>query len=441
MAKEPVKKTAAKAAAAKKATAKKPASKAAAPKKVVVKKAPVKKAAVKKAPAKAAVKKAPAKAAVKKAPAKAAVKKAPAKAAAAKKAPAKAAVKKAAAKAAVKKAPAKAAVKKAPAKAAVKKAPAKAAVKKAPAKAAAAKKAPVKKAVAKKAPAKAARKGKKNVSGYGGGSVDVVMSVDQVAREAASIAANAPTIAELEKLANKDNYLTINNLRAGYGKMEILHEFSLRIGRGQSLCLIGPNGAGKSTVLHSIFGFTNIFSGSIIVDGKDVTALTPSQKLSEAGIAYILQDKSVFPQMTVEENLLMGGFLKDRPAEAKAAAEMVFDKYSRLADRRDKPAGVLSGGERRLLEISRALVMQPQVLLVDEPSIGLEPRFIDMVFEILEDLQKKDGKTIIMVEQNAKKGLAFADIGYVLVSGETAIADMGNDLLENPDVGRLFLGG
>jgi branched-chain amino acid transport system ATP-binding protein len=354
------------------------------------------------------------------------VKKTATKAAAAKKATAKKPASKAAAlkKTAVKKAPVK-----------------KAAVKKAQAKAAAAKKAPVKKAVAKKAPAKAARKGKKNVSGYGSGSVDVVMSVDQVAREAASIAANAPTTPELEKLANKDNYLSINNLRAGYGKMEILHEFNLRIGRGQSLCLIGPNGAGKSTVLHSIFGFTNIFSGSIVVDGKDVTALTPSQKLSEAGIAYILQDKSVFPQMTVEENLLMGGFLKDRPAEAKAAAEMVFDKYSRLADRRDKPAGVLSGGERRLLEISRALVMQPQVLLVDEPSIGLEPRFIDMVFEILDDLQKKDGKTIIMVEQNAKKGLAFADIGYVLVSGETAIADMGNDLLENPDVGRLFLGG
>jgi branched-chain amino acid transport system ATP-binding protein len=267
------------------------------------------------------------------------------------------------------------------------------------------------------------------------------MSVDQVAREAASIAAKAPSVKELEKLTTGETYLTINDLRAGYGKMEILHNFSLRVGRGQSLCLIGPNGAGKSTVLHSIFGFTNIFSGSIVIDGKDVTALTPSQKLAEAGIAYILQDKSVFPQMTVEENLLMGGFLKDRPAEAKAAAEMVFDKYSRLADRRDKPAGVLSGGERRLLEISRALVMQPQVLLVDEPSIGLEPRFIDMVFEILDDLQKKDGKTIIMVEQNAKKGLAFADIGYVLVSGETAIADSGDALLKNPDVGRLFLGG
>ena len=273
------------------------------------------------------------------------------------------------------------------------------------------------------------------------GGVDVVMSVDQVAKEAASIAAAAPTVSELEGLVKGELFLSINNLCAGYGKMEILHNFSLEHWTGQSLCLIGPNGAGKSTVLHSIFGFTNIFSGSITVDGKDVTRLTPSQKLSAAGIAYILQDKSVFPQMTVEENLLMGGFLKEKPTEAKAAAEMVFDKYSRLADRRNKPAGVLSGGERRLLEISRALVMQPQVLLVDEPSIGLEPRFIDMVFEILDDLQRKDGKTIIMVEQNAKKGLAFADIGYVLVSGETAIADEGDRLLENPDVGRLFLGG
>ena len=306
----------------------------------------------------------------------------------------------------------------------------------------AAKKAAKTATAAKKAPArKAAAKKKGAVSGYGSGSVDVVMSVDQVAKEAASIAANAPKVSELDAMADGDAFLSINNLRAGYGKMEILHDFNLRIGRGQSLCLIGPNGAGKSTVLHSIFGFTNIFSGSIIIDGKDVTKLTPSQKLAEAGIAYILQDKSVFPQMTVEENLLMGGFLKNKPAEAKAAAEQVFAKYSRLADRRDKPAGVLSGGERRLLEISRALVMQPQVLLVDEPSIGLEPRFIDMVFEILDDLQRKDGKTIIMVEQNAKKGLAFADLGYVLVSGETAIAGEGDALLENPDVGRLFLGG
>ena len=248
-----------------------------------------------------------------------------------------------------------------------KKKAAKASAKKAAAKTAA------KAAPRKKAGKKAAKAG---VSGYGGGSVDVVMSVDQVAKEAASIAANAPTVTQLDKMVEGEAFLTIDSLRAGYGKMEILHEFSLRVGKGQSLCLIGPNGAGKSTVLHSVFGFTNIFSGSIKIDGKDVTALSPSQKLAEAGIAYILQDKSVFPQMTVEENLLMGGFLKNKPAEAKAAAEQVFAKYSRLADRRDKPAGVLSGGERRLLEISRALVMQPQVLLVDEPSIGLEPRLM-----------------------------------------------------------------
>jgi branched-chain amino acid transport system ATP-binding protein len=304
------------------------------------------------------------------------------------------------------------------------------------------KKAVTKKKAAKKPATKKSKKASaKQISGYGMGSVDVVMSVDQVVKEAASIAGEAPSLEKLGKLAKNEPFLSIDNLNAGYGKMEILHNFTLQIGQGQSLCLIGPNGAGKSTVLHSIFGFTNIFSGKISVNGKDVTHLTPSQKLAEAGIAYILQDKSVFPGMTVEENLLMGGFLKNKPAEAKIAAEMVFDKYSRLAERRDKPAGVLSGGERRLLEISRALVMNPDVLLVDEPSIGLEPRFIDMVFEILDDLQRRDGKTIIMVEQNAKKGLEFADIGYVLVSGETAMADMGDDLLTNPDVGRLFLGG
>jgi len=304
----------------------------------------------------------------------------------------------------------------------------------------------VSKATAKKATKKpAAKKAKaskdKKISGYGMGKIDVVMSVDQVGKEAAKIAKEGPTLKALDQLAKNDAFLTIEDLCAGYGKMQILHNFSLKIGKGQSLCLIGPNGAGKSTVLHSIFGFTNIFSGKISVGDKDVTALTPSQKLANAGIAYILQDKSVFPGMTVEENLMMGGFLKNKPTEAKAAAEMVFDKYSRLAERRDKPAGVLSGGERRLLEISRALVMEPDVLLVDEPSIGLEPRFIDMVFEILHDLQHRDGKTIVMVEQNAKKGLEFADIGYVLVSGETALADNGDKLLKNPEVGRLFLGG
>ena len=223
--------------------------------------------------------------------------------------------------------------------------------------------------------------------------------------------------------------------------MEILHNFDLFIGKGQSLCLIGPNGAGKSTILHSIYGFTNIFSGKIELNNIEITKLTPAEKLKSVGIAYILQDNSVFPDMTVEENLLMGGYIKDKSDESYQEAERIFQKYERLRNRRNQPAKVLSGGERRLLEISRALVMKPSVLLVDEPSIGLEPKYISMVFDILRDLQKNEKKTIILVEQNAKKGLEFADIGYVLVSGQTAIAGSGDELLNNPDVGRLFLGG
>ncbi|MCH8198094.1 MAG: ABC transporter ATP-binding protein [Proteobacteria bacterium] len=272
-----------------------------------------------------------------------------------------------------------------------------------------------------------------------------LISVEDVTREAEKIAERGPSKEDIARLAGRDPYVKIEDLQAGYGKMEILHKFNLQVARRQSLCLIGPNGAGKSTVLHSIYGFTNIFDGNIEIgdgdDKRDVTKLTSSQKLKDAGIAYILQDKSVFPGMTVEENLWMGGYLMDKPEQAKETAEKIFEKYPRLAERRTHPAGVLSGGERRLLEISRALVMEPEVLLVDEPSIGLEPRFIDMVFEILDDLQHTEGKTIIMVEQNAKKGLEFADIGYVLVSGHIAIAGTGDELLANPEVGRLFLGG
>jgi branched-chain amino acid transport system ATP-binding protein len=279
-------------------------------------------------------------------------------------------------------------------------------------------------------------------AGYHGG-VGAVISVDEVARQALEIVRDID-VGQLDALAGHKPHLRIDNLNAGYGQMEILHEFNLRVGRGQSLCLIGPNGAGKSTVLHSVFGFTNIYSGSISIEQDDepidVTRLSSNEKLRSAGIAYILQDKSVFPGMTVEENLWLGAYLMDRKS-AKQAADKIFDKYPRLAARRKHPAKVLSGGERRLLEISRALVMGPQVLLVDEPSIGLEPRFIDAVFEILGDLQSNEKKTIVMVEQNAKKGLEYADIGYVLVSGKLALAGPAKDLLNDPDVGRLFLGG
>ena len=291
--------------------------------------------------------------------------------------------------------------------------------------------------------------GKKNkpgggTNGYHAIDTDAVISVDEVTRQAEAMAEGV-SLEKVAELANNVPFVSIEHLNAGYGKMEILHDFNMQVARKQSLCLIGPNGAGKSTILHSIFGFTNIFSGKILIgdgdDKKDITSLTSSEKLKNSGIAYILQDQSVFPNMTVEENLWMGGYLMDKPDQAKETAEKIFAKYSRLAERRTHQAKVLSGGERRLLEITRALVMEPEVLLVDEPSIGLEPRFIDMVFEILHDLQHGEGKTIIMVEQNAKKGLEFADVGYVLVSGETAIAGSGDELLENPEVGRLFLGG
>ena len=256
-----------------------------------------------------------------------------------------------------------------------------------------------------------------------------------------SVLGAKPTKSDLQSLSPNDVHVTIEGLTAGYGKMEILHNIDLVCSKGQSLCLIGPNGAGKSTILHSIYGFTNIFSGKVTIDDKDITNVTPAEKLKSVGIAYILQDNSVFPDMTVEENLLMGGYTKDKTEEAYEEAQRVLEKYERLRNRRNQPAKVLSGGERRLLEISRALVMKPSVLLVDEPSIGLEPRYIEMVFEILRDLQENEKKTIILVEQNAKKGLEFADIGYVLVSGELAIVGKGDELLNNPDVGRLFLGG
>lgn len=259
--------------------------------------------------------------------------------------------------------------------------------------------------------------------------------------EAQRLTDQGPSVERIHELAKRQPLLRIDDLSAGYGKMEILHDVNLQIAAGQSLCLIGPNGAGKSTVLHSIYGFTRIRNGTIRLGDLDVTRLSSNQKLKHAGIAYILQDNSVFPNMTVEENLWMGGYLMDDPNDAKAAAERVFAKYERLAARRASPARVLSGGERRLLEISRALIMNPRVLLVDEPSIGLEPRYIDMVFEILADLRQNEGKAIVMVEQNAKKGLEFADIGYVLVAGQVALAGTGAELLQHPEVGRLFLGG
>jgi len=159
-----------------------------------------------------------------------------------------------------------------------------------------------------------------------------------------SVLGKAPVSDDLKKLSSNNIHLTIKQLSAGYGKMEILHNFDLFVSKAQSLCLIGPNGAGKSTILHSIYGFTNIFSGKIEIDGKEITNMTPAQKLKSVGIAYILQDNSVFPDMTVEENLLMGGYIKEKTEESQQEAEKIFEKYERLRIRRNQKAKVLSGG-------------------------------------------------------------------------------------------------
>ncbi len=281
----------------------------------------------------------------------------------------------------------------------------------------------------------------RSVSGYGEGGVAVVLSVDAIARQAEDLVRSGPAQEAIEALAHGAPALRVRGLRAGYGPMEILHGVDLCVGHAQSLCLIGPNGAGKSTVLHAIFGLADVYGGEISAKGADITKLPTNRKLAEAGIAYVLQDSSVFPDMTVWENLLMGGFLMESTGQAETAASAILDRYDRLRQRRDQPARVLSGGERRLLEIARALMLDPEILLIDEPSIGLEPRYIDMVFEILVDLQRAQRKAIVMVEQNARKGLDFSDIGYVLVAGRVAKAGKGDELLADPEIGRLFLGG
>ncbi|HVL72006.1 MAG TPA: ABC transporter ATP-binding protein [Beijerinckiaceae bacterium] len=261
------------------------------------------------------------------------------------------------------------------------------------------------------------------------------------AADAALLPFPPPTRARLATLVGGEPHLALLDLHAGYGKMEVLHGIDLLVGRGQSLCIIGPNGSGKSTVLNALFGLADVLAGELRVAGRDVRGASSAAMLMEAKVAYVLQNSSVFPDMTVEENLLMGGHRLGSRRAAAQAVERILDAHPRLAERRREPAGALSGGERRMLELSRALITDPAILLVDEPSIGLEPRTIDAVFAMLDRLQRTEGRTIVMVEQNAKMGLDFADLGYVLVAGRLALADRARAVRENPEVARLFLGG
>jgi branched-chain amino acid transport system ATP-binding protein len=236
-------------------------------------------------------------------------------------------------------------------------------------------------------------------------------------------------------------HLELQQLRAGYGSMEVIHGIDFSVRRGQSVCFVGPNGAGKSTVLNAIFGFAEVFGGRVVVANHDVTRLAAEKKLMTARLGYVLQTNAVFPDMTVEENLFVGAHPLPSRREAAEAVERILENYPGLGERRDVAAGALSGGERRHLELARALITDPEILLVDEPSIGLEPRAIDDVFQMLKLLQVDRGKTIIIAEQNVRKGLEFADVGCVLVSGRIAIVDEARALLKNPNIATLFLGG
>ena len=242
------------------------------------------------------------------------------------------------------------------------------------------------------------------------------------------------------RLVAENSGLAALNLGKQFKKRPVLRGISLQVQRGEAVGLLGPNGAGKTTSFYIITGLIAGDYGNVYLDGHDITEL-PMYRRARLGIGYLPQEASIFRGLTVENNLraVLEATEPER-TNREALLDELLAEFS-ISHLRRTPALALSGGERRLLEISRALVMKPSVLLVDEPSIGLEPRYIEMVFEILKDLQQNEKKTIILVEQNAKKGLEFADIGYVLVSGETAIAGKGDDLLQNPDVGRLFLGG
>lgn len=248
---------------------------------------------------------------------------------------------------------------------------------------------------------------------------------------------SAQDIAEFSDPSEK-TVLNVESLTAGYGESEVISDVNFHIDESEIVCLIGPNGAGKSTVMKSVYGFTTIHSGTITYNGEDITRLDPADALT-AGMAYVLQESSIFPRMTVEENLMMGGFVLNDDDRVEDLVEDTFEEFDRLAERRNQKARTLSGGERRLLEIARGLILDPDLVFLDEPSVGLEPRYIDTVFNRITDLRDA-GKTLMIVEQNAEKGLSIADRGYVLADGQLRYEGAGDRLLEDEQVGELYLG-
>lgn len=231
--------------------------------------------------------------------------------------------------------------------------------------------------------------------------------------------------------------LDIQDLYSGYRGVDILKGIHLKVNPGQIVVIIGPNGAGKSTVLKSLFGLATIRSGRVLFQESDITHL-PTEQLVRRGIGFVPQTNNVFPSLTVQENLEMGAFIRrDNPA---AQLERVYELFPPLKEKRRQAAGSLSGGQRQMLAIGRALMVEPQLLLLDEPTAGLSPLYIEQTFALLREINRL-GISILMVEQNAKQALKMADWGYVLSTGENRFEDTGPNLLNNPEVLELFLGG
>ncbi len=233
--------------------------------------------------------------------------------------------------------------------------------------------------------------------------------------------------------------LELKDLYGGYGKITILNGTNFEIPRASITTVIGPNGAGKSTVFKAIFGLLNIHSGTITFDGEDVTRSTAKQMIGH-GVTYVPQGRNVIPQLSVLHNLEMGGITSNDQASVKRRMEMVMDQFPMLRQFRDRKAIELSGGQQKQLEIARSLLLDPKLILIDEPSIGLSPNLVQEVFETLKRL-RDEGVTILMVEQNAKAALAMSDYGLVLELGQTRMFDKADKLLNDPKVGQLFLGG
>jgi branched-chain amino acid transport system ATP-binding protein len=233
--------------------------------------------------------------------------------------------------------------------------------------------------------------------------------------------------------------LRLEGVVAGYGRGDILRGVDLALEDGDVMCLVGPNGAGKSTVLKVLSGLLRARAGRVVFAGDDVTALSPAQLL-ERGIVHVAQDRSLFPLMTVWDNLLMGGHVLGDRALVRQRAGAIADRFALVRDRRDERAGELSGGQQKLVEIARALMLEPRLILLDEPTMGLDPKARHLIFELVQEVND-EGRTVLLVEQNARAGLAIASQGAVLDSGRVALVGPGPQLLEDPRVAELYLGG